>query len=340
MYLYFGDGYSSVMSQLEKAKLYGPTFVIQKIEGVNHILRYYLRWLQYICSKTKMRLGDVPMVLSKLLSGQLQHFRCAITGAIKYRKSLVGINEQQRIRELRSDFHNGPFHVFGDHSKCPAREYFCNGSRSGDECLVLNMKSVGIWDEIMSANNILSHHSESIFRRFLDGKRVNFSLHGGYLTSELSAIYCNTDDSKLAEIHFKKLTKALANLQKKNLQKTKRKIKFSGKDSHYGIFPQTPGFNLEEYNKKKEQFLKGLQCDNNKILNIQLFTTGQKHYMSKTSDCFLFWENISHESNDTMLLEYILYSTFYGNQSTGYGFENEPNAIAQLEQEFGLAVNP
>ncbi|KAJ8882192.1 hypothetical protein PR048_018680 [Dryococelus australis] len=49
---------------------------------------------------------------------------------------------------------------------------------------------------------------------------------------------------------------------------------------------------------------------------------------------------MSHESNDTMLLESILYSNFYGNQLTGYGIENESNAIAHLEQEFCLAVNP
>ncbi|KAJ8897466.1 hypothetical protein PR048_002812 [Dryococelus australis] len=47
------DGDSSVMHQLEKAKPYGPAFVIQKIVCVNHILRNYLIWLQYISSRTK-----------------------------------------------------------------------------------------------------------------------------------------------------------------------------------------------------------------------------------------------------------------------------------------------
>ncbi|KAJ8875735.1 hypothetical protein PR048_023634 [Dryococelus australis] len=97
--------------------------------------------------------GDVPVVLRETLSDRLQHLCCVITGAIKYRKSQVGINEEQHIRDLRNDIHNGPSHVFGDYSKCPARGYFCNGSRSEDECIVPNIKSVGMWDEIMSENN-------------------------------------------------------------------------------------------------------------------------------------------------------------------------------------------
>ncbi|KAJ8873845.1 hypothetical protein PR048_024681 [Dryococelus australis] len=56
-------------------------------------------------------------------------------------------------------------------------------------------------------------------------------------------------------------------------KKIKRKINFSGEDCHYGSCPQTPGLNLEDYNKKEEEFLKRLQCDNNKILNIQSSTT-------------------------------------------------------------------
>ncbi|KAJ8878208.1 hypothetical protein PR048_018785 [Dryococelus australis] len=121
-----GDEDSSVMRQLDKAKRY--------------------------------------VVLRKTLSDRLQHFRCAITRAIRYRESQVGINEEQHIRELCTDFQNGPFHVFGDHSKCPARGYFCNGFRSGNECIIPNVKSVGKWDEIMPANDILSHNSESLLK--------------------------------------------------------------------------------------------------------------------------------------------------------------------------------
>ncbi|KAJ8890968.1 hypothetical protein PR048_010477 [Dryococelus australis] len=230
-----------------------------------------------------MQLGDVPMVLRKALSERLQQLRCAITGAIKYRESQIGINEEQRIRELCSDIHNGPLYVFGDHSKCPARGYLCKGSRSGDECIVPNMKSVGMWYEIISANNIsfaktglTENRSESFnntVSNFVDGKRSNFFTFWISQTTlaNLQKKYLQTNKysaEKRKKRHFQNLTK-----------KTKRKINFSGEDSHYGSFPRTPDLNIEEYNKNREEFLKGLQFDNNKILNIQSSSTGQRHCM-------------------------------------------------------------
>ncbi|KAJ8894181.1 hypothetical protein PR048_006791 [Dryococelus australis] len=68
-----GDGDSSAMCQLEKVEPYGSAFVIKKIERINHLSRYYLRWLQDISSKTKIHLEDVPLVLRKALSDRLQH---------------------------------------------------------------------------------------------------------------------------------------------------------------------------------------------------------------------------------------------------------------------------
>ncbi|KAJ8887354.1 hypothetical protein PR048_013569 [Dryococelus australis] len=52
-----GDGDRSVIRQLEKAKNYGPAFVIQKIECVNHTFMNHLRWLYDISSNAKMHLG-------------------------------------------------------------------------------------------------------------------------------------------------------------------------------------------------------------------------------------------------------------------------------------------
>lgn len=44
--------------------------------------------------------------------------RYAITEAVKHWKNIETLQRDERIKSLKDDLFNGPFHVFGDHGKC------------------------------------------------------------------------------------------------------------------------------------------------------------------------------------------------------------------------------
>lgn len=114
-----GDGDSSVYRKLTEVAPYGPTFVIEKIECRNHLLRNYLNKISEIAKDSKY-----PIALRKRItnSDTLGRFRNAVTKAIEYRKQG---SESFSVKSslLRTDIINGPKHIFGDHSTCA--DYFC-----------------------------------------------------------------------------------------------------------------------------------------------------------------------------------------------------------------------
>ncbi|KAJ8878800.1 hypothetical protein PR048_019386 [Dryococelus australis] len=81
--------------------------------------------------------------------------------------------------------------------------------RDGEICVVEELKAVGMWDELMSAKNLVAHHASSLIYdvstnsveifnskrcKFVGGKRVNFSSRGGYDTiCNISVIEYNTN---------------------------------------------------------------------------------------------------------------------------------------------------
>ncbi|KAJ8894833.1 hypothetical protein PR048_000140 [Dryococelus australis] len=89
--------------------------------------RNYNWMLREIATKSKTATGSVPGSIRRLLNADRQfRLRFAVTSAIRYR-SVDDLPSQQRIDELAKDMHNGPCHVFGDHSRCGERGYFCKG---------------------------------------------------------------------------------------------------------------------------------------------------------------------------------------------------------------------
>ncbi|KAJ8868588.1 hypothetical protein PR048_030126 [Dryococelus australis] len=125
-------------------------------------MRNYNRRLREIATKTKNATGSVPGSVRRLLDADRQlRLRVAVTSAIRHR-SAEDLPLQQRIDELAKDIHNGPCHVFGDHSRCSERGYFCKGPKEGEVCLADILKEVGMWDDIISAKNFVAHHSSSL----------------------------------------------------------------------------------------------------------------------------------------------------------------------------------
>ncbi|KAJ8893616.1 hypothetical protein PR048_006216 [Dryococelus australis] len=139
------------MNQLVKAQPYGPNFTITKIECSNHTMRNYLRRIRGIAQNTKNEGGPVSPVLRKAVSDKQLNLRAAVTGAVHHRHPQKDLSIHIKIEELKLDIYNGPFHVFGDHTGCASRGYFCSGSKENEENLVPSLQRSGMWQEIIAA---------------------------------------------------------------------------------------------------------------------------------------------------------------------------------------------
>lgn len=71
---------------------YGPTFVIEKIECRNHLLRNYGTKLMAIVKNTKY-----PIHLRKYIKNNCKRFRFALTKSIEYRSTLEGQSTSQKV---------------------------------------------------------------------------------------------------------------------------------------------------------------------------------------------------------------------------------------------------
>jgi len=78
-----GDGDSSVCKRLNEVMPYGPTFLVEKIECRNHILRNYGQKIMNLTRNT-----EYPGFIQKFITKNLLRFRTAITKAIKYRNQI------------------------------------------------------------------------------------------------------------------------------------------------------------------------------------------------------------------------------------------------------------
>lgn len=189
-----GDGDSSVSKQLQLAKPYGPDIMIQKIECRNHVLRNYINRMRDIAGKRKCSSGKiVPGDQRNILRNNLQKLRCAVTKAIEYRKGNDGTHNE-KVSLLKTDIMNGPYHVFGNHVNCAT--YFCkNKNEKTNKNYVPDMEQSGLWADILSARNLLAHHSSSLIysvnnnsvegynsvvTKYVGGKRIHFSHKGSY----------------------------------------------------------------------------------------------------------------------------------------------------------------
>lgn len=188
------------MKRLREANPYGPNVVIKKIECTNHVLRNYINKLRDISNKRKNSSGQcIAGCYRTILQTRLLRLRYAVTEAIKFRKGQEGnIPYEEKLKLLKSDFLNGPYHVFGEHTNC--NRYFCKSQKKGknyfnfyfmfihlrlihrftvfflsisnfDEILyniideqnhVPDFKRLGIWEEIIRVRNTLIYHSESL----------------------------------------------------------------------------------------------------------------------------------------------------------------------------------
>lgn len=184
------DGDSSSHRKLIESLPYGPELLVEKIECRNHILRNYAGKLRDITLNKKM--GSVEQ--RSLVRQNIVRMRTGISQAIKYRKT-QNLPRRIKCEELKKDILNGPLHIFGDHTCCEERGYFCKGPKPGEINEVPALKETGVFQAIQSALNRVVYHCNSLIEdvdnncaeqfngivaKTIGGKRVNFSLRQSY----------------------------------------------------------------------------------------------------------------------------------------------------------------
>ncbi|CAI6362268.1 unnamed protein product [Macrosiphum euphorbiae] len=182
-----GDGDSSVCKRLNEVMPYGPTFLIEKIECRNHILRNYGQKIMHLTRKT-----EYPGFIRKFISKNVLRFRTAITKAIKYRNR-IDESHYNKIEGLRNDILNSQYHIFGQHSKCD--KYFCTGKKIGEQNIVSEVIKCGLMTEMSTAlrrvvnnsksllldvDNNICEQFNSLINKHIAGKRINFSQKQSY----------------------------------------------------------------------------------------------------------------------------------------------------------------
>ncbi|XP_029342286.1 uncharacterized protein LOC103310448 [Acyrthosiphon pisum] len=282
-----GDGDSSVTKRLNEVMPYGPTFLVEKIECRNHILRNYSQKLMNLTRITKY-----PCFIRKFIVRNIIRFRTAITKSIKYRKNLDESN-YQKIEGLRKDILNSPYHIFGKHTNCA--QYFCTGRKLYELNLIDEVLQCGLMKDIYTAlrrvadnaksllldvDNNICEQFNSVINKHIGGKRINFSQKQSYSTRIYTAVVSfNTNGNYIREIHKKITTKSPGIVAKKflkhaadkriTLRRRRALFKLSGvykskkiscgPDEHYGLAEPLDDFlSEEEMKNKKAEFIKSL----------------------------------------------------------------------------------
>jgi len=218
---------------------------------------------------------------------RILRLRYAITEAVKYWKNKKGISFEKKLLNLKKDLINDHSHVFGEHTNC--RVYFCKGKKDGEINVVPEMKSLGIWDELVAVKSLILFHAESvlykvnnnaaesynsILEKFIGGKRVNFSMRGSYSLRYNAAVTSyNEDPRRLYSLHKKISKRSPGMFTKKYISKSILKSESRSKrrlfhppvynktvhrsDKHYEAtadLTTSPDMSKEEFEIKKDIF--------------------------------------------------------------------------------------
>lgn len=373
-----GDGDSSVTKRLREARPYG-SLVVEKVECSNHLLRNYCNKLRELSKSSRCGSKLVPPYLRKKLEHNILRLRVAIKKAAEKRRE-EDATLTEKIVQLSKDILNSPSHVFGQHEKCVEIGYFCDGAKPEEENLVPKMMECGLYPEIMKyLHRIVQHCSSlllnmtnnaaeqynSIVCKFTGGKRIDFSKGSSFqFRCEAAAISFNAKENYLDRIyktattvspktHTKKYirTKSLKRLReaRQRLNSRRRyKMKTMGPDKEYGNVDEEEICDIphEEYEAKKEEFLRGLRKSKEEIKNIERLTRGQnanplwkqERSYRITASNFGAVCKMRKSTSCANMVKKLLYNEFSGSIATKYGVENEPFAKAAFERMTGQSV--
>lgn len=363
-----GDGDSSVHRKLLECMPYG-SIIIQKIECKNHILRNYINKLKDCVKRPK-----TDTKLKNAISQNILRFRTAVTKAIEFRKS-QNTSTAEKIKELQLDILNGPKHIFGDHTGCVERKYFCPGPKNNEDNIVPDLIKSGLFEDIMVAVRRVACQSNSLIydftnnsaelynsqvAKFVGGKRINFALRRSYNARCEAAVVAHNNVGALHEIihsaaektpgkytsAFCQKKKQQAASRREKVNRTFRSRKVAGPDADYGpsAAETIPDMSDESIEETKQTFLHDLSVNKEEIL---LDTVGQSknHQWHQERRKRLTASNFGRickmrqSTSCANTVKNMLYQQFSGSVATRYGSDNEHQAIEQFKEITKLNVS-
>jgi len=149
---YLGDGDSSTMARIRERCSFG--YRVKKIPCKNHAVRVYVHHLYGLANNTKAFKDVAPRnTLKSSIPRLAKMANCAIAEATKD----TSTPKEEKVKKLRESLQNGPRHVFGDHSKCPA---WCKPRPDVNK--VNFLQEAKLWGEIENRNNYLVSLAENL----------------------------------------------------------------------------------------------------------------------------------------------------------------------------------
>lgn len=247
-----GDGDSSVYRKLIATCPYGPTFLIEKVECRNHLLRNYINRLSDLSKDTNFPVSIRKQVTSSEVLGR---YRYAVTKAISFRKKEAKpLTEKQEL--LRKDIVNGPSHIFGEHAECD--KYFCKERTAQEKNLVPDLKLCGLYDAIMNVNRRLAQNVSSLLYDLDTNAAETLLTHSGKIGRRIEKTLF-ADSYQPLYLHRYENAKIRAAICKTSTHRVPRRNLFATADEHYGAEyekEKIPDLDLEDYTEKVNQLLK------------------------------------------------------------------------------------
>ncbi|KAF4528913.1 hypothetical protein B566_EDAN017330 [Ephemera danica] len=300
------DGDSSVYKKIRDAKPYKDT-IVEKIECRNHLLRNFDSKLRNIASSSG-RMQETGL-FRKFINENRLRMRIAISCAIKYRKDEQSITMGEKIKNLKNDIMNMPYHVCGQHDNC--HTYFCKGIKDGEINYVPRMKNTVVWEELMAATKKLSFEARSLIQdvdnnivesfnngvcKVIGGKRTNFTMRGDFQSRCAIAVISHNDgrnhyllhkamcEENSPGMHTKRMEQAKIKINRRQKAESSRARRPLGvsrsarfeNDPDYGENAQQPDMPENIYNEEREKFLQSLMKSPEEIVDIERRTVLQR----------------------------------------------------------------
>ena len=363
-----GDGDSNVYKQILDSRPYDD-LTVQKVECKNHLLRNMCNKLKDLTRASKY--GNIN--LRKKIGSSILRIRSGVNSAIRFRKNSTE-SPEEKIKNLRKDIMNAPYHVFGEHENCD--KYFCTETGNSMSSVTL-LKESGLFYNIMAilqnlsdnarsllfdATNNVAESYNSVIAKFIGGKRINFCKSNSYKTRcNAAALSFNTPlpTSKLHHVMYKcspgrnlkafqQRRIATRKATQKHRNKCSRKRLFSSttkKDDSYGEHAVKPDLNIIEFMEKKEIFLKSLVLTDEECKKIEESTKLQRdsqiwlHERSKRLTASFFGQicnKLPHTGCHNIVRD-ILYRNI-DTVGMQYGRLHEQDALMHLKEHLNIKV--
>lgn len=366
---YVADGDSSTYASIRNARPY-ESVTVGKVECKNHLLRNYCKGLLSISSNT-----TYPIRARKILKDNYLRIRWGIDSSVKYWVK-QNIPFSDKMENIKNDITNGPYHIFGDHSKCAS--YFCNDEiKKRSENLVPELKVNGVFQKVEDLAHRLSFHAYSFVHnetnnlvesfnarvaKFVGGKRVNFSQRRSYAGRCAAAVILYNSGLLQSTVHKyifgteanHEIVQLESYRQQLNLKRIENNVKkkkvfksTTNRDAHYGEECQKVDMDDKQYQYEKKEFLLRLEITPEEKVKIEQDTILQSasplwletRRKLLTASWFSTVCKRRPNTNCAPLVKQILYGRDLSNvPSIKHGKNNEYTALRDLEKVLNTKI--